>query len=79
MPCCAWKSARSLDGREQVQTERKLTEELPREQMIRLDQIRLQVRAVVDSLASERLASRLKITDEQKKQLAEINEQLQAK
>lgn len=65
-----------LDGklREQLRTM-----ELPREQMMRLYQIRLQVRAVVDSLASERLASRLKITDEQKKKLGEINKELQAK
>ena len=52
---------------------------LEREQMMRLYQIRLQVSAVADSLANERLASRLEITDEQKKKLAEVNKELQAK
>jgi Spy/CpxP family protein refolding chaperone len=52
---------------------------LEREQMMRLYQIRMQVRAVVDSLASRYVAGRLKITDEQKKKLAEIDKESQAK
>jgi len=50
-----------------------------REQMIRLYQIRLQVRAVVDSLANRYVAGRLKLTDDQKNKLAEINKDVQAK
>ena len=40
--------------------------------MMRLYQIRVQVRAVVDSLASTYVAGKLKLTDEQKEKLAEI-------
>lgn len=53
--------------------------DLQREQMMRLFQIRLQVNAVSDSLANERLASRLEITDEQKQKFVEINKELQSK
>jgi Spy/CpxP family protein refolding chaperone len=50
-----------------------------REQMIRLYQIRLQVRAVVDSLANRYVAGRLKLTDEQKEKLAQIAKDTRAK
>jgi Spy/CpxP family protein refolding chaperone len=52
---------------------------LEREQLRRLFQIRLQVNAVADSLSNERLAGRLELTDEQKKKLADINKDMQAK
>ena len=51
---------------------------LAREQMIRLYQIRLQVRAVVDSLESRYVAGKLELTDEQKEKLAKINKDAQA-
>jgi Spy/CpxP family protein refolding chaperone len=50
-----------------------------REQMIRLYQIRLQVRAVADSLANRYVAGRLKLTDEQKEKLAQIAKDTRAK
>ena len=52
---------------------------LAREQMIRLYQIRLQVRAVVDSLENSYVARRLELTDEQKQKLAKIKKDGQAK
>lgn len=63
--------------------DRKVREQLAdvvkREQMIRLYQIRLQVRAVVDSLANRYVVGKLKLTEDQKKKLAEINSNVQAK
>ena len=56
-----------------------LRDVVEREQMIRLYQIRLQVRAVVDSLANRFVAGRLELTDDQKNKLAEINKDVQAK
>ena len=56
-----------------------LQDVLPREQMTRLYQIRLQVRAVVDSLGNRYVAGKLKLTDEQKKQVAAIDKDVQAK
>ena len=56
-----------------------LRDVVEREQMMRLYQIRLQVRAVVDSLANRYVAGRLKLTDDQKVKLAEINKDMQAK
>ncbi|OHB80326.1 MAG: hypothetical protein A2V98_24255 [Planctomycetes bacterium RBG_16_64_12] len=50
-----------------------------REQMMRLYQIRMQVRAVVDSLANTYVARRLELSDEQKEKVAELGEQTQAK
>jgi hypothetical protein len=52
---------------------------LAREQMIRLYQIRLQVRAVVESLESRYVAAKLKLTDDQKAKLAAISKDAQAK
>lgn len=56
-----------------------LRDVLEREQMMRLYQIRMQVRAVVDSLANQYVARRLELTDEQTKELAGIAEQSQSK
>ncbi len=54
-----------------------LRDVVPREKMMRLYQICMQVRPVVDSLTS--LAERLKLTDEQKAKLDEIKKDMQAK
>ena len=51
---------------------------LPREKMMRLYQIRMQVRAVVDTLASRYVAGKLELTDEQKEKLAQITKDSQA-
>ncbi len=56
-----------------------LGEVIPREQMRRLYQIRMQVRSVLDSLGNRYVAGRLKITDEQKTKLAEITKEMQTK
>ena len=56
-----------------------LRDVLAREQMMRLYQIRLQVRSVVDSLANRYVVGRLKITDEQKEKLAQINKEAETK
>ena len=56
-----------------------LRDVLEREQTMRLYQIRMQVRAVVDSLSSERLAGRLEITEDQKSKLAGIRKEMLAK
>ena len=52
-----------------------LRDVVQREQMMRLYQIRMQVRAVVDSLANRYVAGRLELTDEQKEKLAEIDKE----
>jgi Spy/CpxP family protein refolding chaperone len=57
----------------------KLRDVLAREQTMRLYQIRVQVRAVLESLTSRYVADRLKLTEEQKKKLAKINKDVQAK
>ena len=56
-----------------------LRDVVPREQMMRLYQIRMQVRPVVDSLANRYVAGRLELTDQQKEKLAEIAKDSQAK
>lgn len=56
-----------------------LREVLPGEQMIRLYQIRLQVRGAVYGLNHKFIAGRLKLTDEQKKKVAEIDKSTQQK
>ncbi len=56
-----------------------LRDVLAREQMMRLYQIRLQVRAVIDSLENEYVARRLELSDVQKEELAKINKDAQAK
>ena len=56
-----------------------LRDVVPREQMMRLYQIRMQVRPVVDSLSNRYIVRRLELTEEQKKKVAEIAEETQAK
>ena len=56
-----------------------LRDVVPREQMMRLYQIRLQVRPVVDSLANRYVVGRLELTDQQKEKVAEIAKDSQAK
>ena len=56
-----------------------LRDVVPREQMMRLYQIRMQVRPVVDSLANRYVAGRLELTDQQKEKVAEIAKESQAK
>ena len=60
-------------------TREQLRDLVEREQMMRLYQVRMQVRPVVDSLANRYVAGRLKLTDEQKTKLAEITKDVQAK
>lgn len=56
-----------------------LRDVVPREQMMRLYQIRMQVRPVVDSLSNRYVARRLELTEEQQKKVAEISKETQAK
>jgi Spy/CpxP family protein refolding chaperone len=56
-----------------------LREVLSREQMMRLFQIRLQVRGAVYALNNTRIAGRLELTDEQKKKVAELDKATQDK
>lgn len=63
--------------------ERKAREELrgviPREKMMRVYQIRMQVQSAIESLVNRFVAGRLELTDEQKAKLEEISKDLQAK
>jgi len=52
---------------------------LQREQMMRLYQIRMQVRPLIDSLENRYVARRLNLTDEQKAKLAEVDKEAEAK
>jgi len=65
------------------QSDQKVREQLgdvvEREQVMRLYQIRMQVRAVVDSLANRYVSGRLELTDDQKNKLDEINKAVRAK
>ena len=65
------------------QSDQKIREQLgdvvEREQVMRLYQIRMQVRAVVDSLANRYVSGRLELTDDQKNKLDEINKGVRAK
>ena len=70
-----WMELRDQSDRKAHEAIRKI---LPREKMIRLYQIRLQVRAVVDSLANKYVSGKLKLTDEQKAKLAQIVKDSQA-
>ena len=56
-----------------------LRDVVEREQIMRLYQIRMQVRPAADSLANRYVAGRLELTDEQKQKLAEIAKDSQAK
>lgn len=63
------------------QSDRKAREQLrdvlSREQMMRLYQIRMQVRSAVDSLANRYVARRLELTEDQQKKLAEVSKAAQ--
>jgi hypothetical protein len=56
-----------------------LREVLSQEQMMRLYQVRMQVRPVVDSLANRWVAGRLQLTDEQQQKVAQIVKDAAAK
>ena len=56
-----------------------LREVLSREQIMRLYQIRLQVRGTLDALNNRWIAGRLELTDEQKKKAAELDKATQDK
>ena len=73
--------AKTVELSEQLdrKTREQLRDVLEREQMMRLFQIRMQVRAVVDSLSNRRVARRLELSDEQTKKLAEIGEESRSK
>ena len=75
------RSAKMTELRDQFdrKAREQLGDVLEREQMRRLYQIRMQYRAVVESLANERVARRLELTDEQKAKLAEITKEMEAK
>ncbi len=64
-----------FDGKAREQ----LREVLSQEQMMRLYQIRMQVRPTVDSLANRWVAGRLELTEEQQQQLAQIAKDVDAK
>jgi hypothetical protein len=56
-----------------------LRDVIEREQMMRLYQIRMQVRAIVDSLSNEYVARRLELNEEQQKKVTEIRNRTQEK
>lgn len=56
-----------------------LREILSKEQMMRLYQIRMQLRSVAESLTNKYVAGKLKLTDEQKEKLAQIQKDARAK
>jgi len=58
---------------------KQLDNTLPTEQMTRLHQLRMQVRAVTDSLANPYVAGKLKLTGEQKSKLVRIDKDSEAK
>jgi hypothetical protein len=60
-------------------TREQLLEVLSREQMMRLYQIRMQVRPIVDSLMNRYVVRQLELTEEQQKKVAEIAKNTQAK
>jgi Spy/CpxP family protein refolding chaperone len=68
-----------LVGQFDSKAREKLRDVLDKEQTARLDQIRMQVRPVADSLANKDVVDRLKLTEEQQKKLAQINKDMQAK
>ena len=56
-----------------------LRDVVEREQVMRLYQIRMQVRSVLESLANRYVARRLELTDEQKSKVEAIDKEMQAK
>ena len=51
---------------------KQLQDVLSKEQMVRLHQIRMQTRSVTETLAGKDVADKLKLTDDQKKKIADI-------
>ena len=76
----AKRTAKYAELREKFDTKAReqLGAAISKEQMTRLCQIRLQVRSSLESLGEKEVADKLKLTDEQKKKLAEINKEIQA-
>jgi hypothetical protein len=70
---------RELTNESDRNAREQLSEVLSREQMMRLYQIRMQVRPIVDSLTNQYVARRLELTEEQQKKVAEITKNTQAK
>jgi hypothetical protein len=68
-----------LSGEYDRKSREQLREVLSREQMMRLYQIRMQVRSVMDSLTNRFVAGRLQLKDEQKTKLADLAKDAQAK
>jgi Spy/CpxP family protein refolding chaperone len=73
------KKATALGDEFDGKVREQLRDLVEREQIMRLYQIRMQVRSAVDSLSNRYVAGRLDLTDEQKKKLAEIAKDSQAK
>lgn len=57
----------------------KLADVLSKEQLARLDQIRIQSRPIVENLALKEIADQLKLTDEQKAKLEQIGKDMRTK
>jgi Spy/CpxP family protein refolding chaperone len=75
------RSAKNAELRNQYDQKARegLRDVVAREQMMRLYQIRMQVRDVVDSLENRYVARRLELNDVQKEKLAKINKDARAK
>lgn len=67
--------AKKFDGKAREQ----LRGVLAREQIMRLYQIRMQVRSTLENLANKFIATRLKLKDAQKKKVAELSKAMEAK
>jgi hypothetical protein len=67
--------SREFDGKARD----RLRELLSREQMMRLYQVRMPVRWAVDSLANQRVAGSIQLTEEQQQQIAQIAKDVEAK
>jgi Spy/CpxP family protein refolding chaperone len=67
--------SKQLDEKARTQ----LTSVLSKEQMTRLDQIRMQVRPAIQNLTNKDVAAQLKLTKEQKKKIAGIAKDMRAK
>ena len=68
-----------LAARYNPKTREQLCDILAKEQMTRLCQIRMQVRATLENLSSKDVADELKLTEDQKKTVAAISKDMQAK
>ena len=68
-----------LDKQVDSKAREQLRDVLEREQVMRFFQIYMQVRPAMEILAIEQIASRLEVTEEQKKKLAEVKKETEAK